>query len=63
MSVLDEPAAQCRKYEGAFAWVLEDVRPIKPFPVRGELRLFEVPRDVEQLEYLQETGGDAAAEA
>ena len=51
MSVLDEPQAQCRKYDGAFAWVLEDVRRIKPFPVRGELRLFEVAVDETQLEY------------
>jgi len=43
MSVLDEPAAQCRKTLNAIAWVLENVRPIKkPFPVKGELGLFEV---------------------
>jgi hypothetical protein len=43
MSVLDEPAAQCRKIPKAIAWVLENVRRIKkPFPVQGELRVFEV---------------------
>ena len=43
MSVLDEPAAQCRKTPTAIAWVLENVRRIKkPFPVQGELRVFEV---------------------
>jgi hypothetical protein len=42
MSVLDEPYARCRKYTGAYAWVLENVRRIKsPFPVQGQLRLFE----------------------
>jgi len=42
MSVLDEPAACCRKYPDAYAWVLENVRRIKkPFPVQGQLRLFE----------------------
>jgi len=56
MSVLDEPAARCRKYEGAFAWILEDIRPIKPFPVRGELRLFDVRLDKDQLEYVDATG-------
>lgn len=43
MSVLDEPAAQCRKTPKAIAWILENVRRIKkPFPVQGELRVFEV---------------------
>jgi hypothetical protein len=42
MSVLDEPAACCRKHPGAYAWMLENVRRIKnPFPVQGQLRLFE----------------------
>lgn len=43
MSVLDEPAAQCRKYPKAVAWVLENVRRVKkPFPVQGELGVFDV---------------------
>jgi len=43
MSVLDEPAAQCRKIPKAIAWGLENVRRIKkPFPVQGELRVSEV---------------------
>jgi hypothetical protein len=42
MTERDEPAARCRKYEGAWAWVLGDVRRIEPFPVRGRLRLFDV---------------------
>jgi hypothetical protein len=42
MSVLDEPAAGCRKYPKAHAWVLENVRRIKkPFPIQGQLRLFD----------------------
>ncbi len=44
MSVLDEPAAQCRLYEGAFSWVLANIQRISPFPVRGQPGLFEVPR-------------------
>lgn len=52
MSVLDEPAAQCRKYDGAYAWVLEDVRPIQPFPVRGERRLFEVKVREKDVEFI-----------
>jgi hypothetical protein len=43
MSVLDEPAARCRKYPRAYAWVLENIRRIKqPFPVQGQRHLFEV---------------------
>jgi hypothetical protein len=51
MSVLDEPEAQCRKYDGAYAWVLEDIRPIKPFPVQGEMKLFEVRVAEEEMEF------------
>ena len=51
MSVLDEPAARCRKYVKAVAWVLEKVRPIKkPFPVKGQLKVFDV--DVSGIEEL-----------
>lgn len=53
MSVLDEPEAQCRKYEGAFAWVLEDIRPITPLLVRGELRIFDVPVDEGELDFVK----------
>lgn len=38
----DEIRAQCATYEGAFAWILADVRVIQPFPVRGQLGIYEV---------------------
>ena len=38
----DEIAAQCEVYPGAWAWVLEDIRPIEPFAVRGQLGIYEV---------------------
>ncbi len=44
----DEGAACCRWYPGAVAWVLAKVRQIKPVPVRGQLRLYDV--DIETLE-------------
>lgn len=48
MSVLDEPAAQCRKTPKAVAWVLDNIRRIKkPFPVQGELGVFDL--DVTEL--------------
>ncbi|QDV62471.1 ASCH domain-containing protein [Crateriforma conspicua] len=42
MSVLDEAHARCRKYNGAYSWVLENARELKPFSVRGQPGLFEV---------------------
>jgi hypothetical protein len=54
MSVLDEPDAQCRKYPKAIAWVLENVRRIKkPFPVQGQMGVFEV--DTSGIAELAET--------
>lgn len=39
----DIGAAYCDIYPGAFAWILSNVRPIeKPFPVKGQLGIFEV---------------------
>lgn len=60
MSVLDEPAAQCRKTPNAVAWVLVNVRRLKtPFPVQGELGVFEVdmPALTELVEQAVWNGG------
>jgi len=41
--------AACNGYDpGFFSWILRNIRPIKPFPVRGQQRLFAVkmPRNV-----------------
>jgi len=42
MTKSDEKAAMCDVYENAFAWVLEDIRKLEPFPVKGQLGLYEV---------------------
>jgi len=42
MTAADEPLACCPVYPGAWAWVLAEIRPIKPFRVRGQQRLFRV---------------------
>ena len=42
MFVEDEGPARCQWYNGAWAWVLEDIRPIQPFNVRGHLKLYDV---------------------
>lgn len=42
MTKADEGAARCQLYAGAYAWVLQDIRPLKPFPVRGQLGIYDV---------------------
>jgi len=42
MTEADEPGARCKTYPGAWAWVLEEIRAITPFPVRGQPGFFEV---------------------
>ena len=37
-----ELAAMCEVYEGAKAWILENIKPIEPIKVTGALGLFEV---------------------
>lgn len=41
MKRADSKAACCEPYDGAFAWVLRNVKLLEPFPVKGQLRLFE----------------------
>ncbi len=50
MTEADEAAACCPIYGLAWAWILENVRRVKPFPVRGQLGLFDVPDDLIQEE-------------
>ncbi len=49
MTPADEAAACCQYYEGAWAWVLDNVRPVEQVPVRGQLGLFEVPDGLHKL--------------
>jgi len=41
----DEAAARCELYEGAYSWVLSEIRQIKPFHVRGQQGLYDVAID------------------
>jgi hypothetical protein len=43
MTKKDEVAACCFKYDGAYSWFLENIRPVVPFQIKGQLRLFDVP--------------------
>lgn len=36
-------------FEG-YSWVFDEIVPIVPFPVKGKLHLFEVDKDMEELE-------------
>jgi ASCH domain-containing protein len=42
MTRADEIAARCSLYPGAYSWVLQEVRRLKPFPVRGQLGIYDV---------------------
>ena len=38
----DEWLACCEIYDGAYSWVFKNLRKIDPFPIKGQLGLFEV---------------------
>ncbi len=42
MQKKDEKKACCRLYDGAYAWIISEVTPIKQFEIKGQLGLFEV---------------------
>lgn len=37
-----ESFAMCEAYDG-YAWILENIRPVKQIPIKGQLRIFNVP--------------------
>lgn len=43
MVFADEEAARCAMYPNAYSWVLKNLRPIVWFPVRGQLKIYDVP--------------------
>ncbi len=42
MTMRDEEAARCQLYSDAVAWVFCNVEAIEPFPLKGQLGLFDV---------------------
>jgi hypothetical protein len=42
MTAADEEAACCDIYPKAVAWVFQGVRPVEPFPVRGQLGIYQI---------------------
>ena len=49
----DEEAACCPIYGGAWAWILNNIRQIKPAPVRGSLSIYICHLEIEDLEILK----------
>ena len=47
-------------FDGCYAWILDDIRYIKPIPLKGKLSLWNYDGD---LEYLQEPETDEEDEA
>jgi hypothetical protein len=56
MTRADERPAMCEMYKNAIAWVLQDVRPVRPFPVTGHLGLFDVVVDGAALAPINDVG-------
>jgi hypothetical protein len=50
--LLDESAACCARYPGAYSWVMDNIRKVAIFPVRGKLGLYDVsiPIDTDNLD-------------
>jgi len=46
MTNADEDAAMCDIYNGAYSWVLRNVRRIEPFSVSGQLGIYEVNANI-----------------
>jgi hypothetical protein len=49
MTKRDEQDAKCLVYPKAVAWILQNIKPVKPFPVKGQLGLFDVEVPEERL--------------
>ncbi len=47
MTKEDEVSACCELYQGAYAWILEDMMRIKRFPVKGWLGIYDVKHDIQ----------------
>ncbi len=49
MTLDDEDDAQCEIYDDAFSWVLDNVRKIEPFDIKGQLGIYnwQLPLDAD----------------
>jgi hypothetical protein len=46
----DEDAAHVAYEQKKYSWILRDIRKIKPFPVRGQLGIFNIDCEYEVIE-------------
>ncbi len=49
MGKRDEEAACCEVYYGAWAWFLENVRPVWPVAIKGQLRIYDVDDELVRM--------------
>ena len=59
MTIDDEEAARCQLYTRAQAWVLENIRAIEPFPIKGQRGVFETGLDPSTIEEMIVVPGGA----
>ncbi len=52
----DEESALCEVYPGAYAWRLRNLRPLEPFPIRGEQGLYDAVVPEGGFVLLKQTG-------
>jgi len=50
MNYEEECAACCRWYPGAWAWELENLRPVKMVPIKGSLSIYDIDNSL--IEFL-----------
>ena len=58
----DEQAAECRWYNGAWAWVMENKRPVVPVHIRGSLGIYEVADELIEADCFNCNGCRAGCE-
>jgi len=51
MTKADEFEAEYKLYDGAWAWMLQNIRRIRPIPIRGSLGIYDVDLRTEELVY------------
>lgn len=47
-----EPAAMTKVYNKAYSWFLKDIIPIDPIPIKGQLSLFDVTLNWNELKFI-----------
>ena len=53
MTKQDEQAACCRVYDKAHSFFLRNIRPVYPFYVRGQLNIFPIDMEIEELQFIE----------